>query len=114
MQDLASFPLLAAIYGRRSRRFAMGNVIPDGPLAYQSAHDPEPLSELERLIVLTSMAGTTGWHYSITRNPRYAPHFANYAADAASRTFPSVAGFHTPEFFFPDDSGTYVQPTRDA
>ena len=62
MQELASFPLLAAIYGRRSRRFAMGGAIPDGPLAYESKHDPVPLSDLERLIVLTSMAGSTGWH----------------------------------------------------
>ncbi|HEX2084955.1 MAG TPA: hypothetical protein VHF89_04680, partial [Solirubrobacteraceae bacterium] len=97
MQDLASFPLLAAIYGRRSRRFAMGDTIPDGPLAYESKHDPMPLSELERLIVLTSMAGSTGWHYAITRNERYAPHFANYAAAAGGRTFPSAAGFHTTE-----------------
>ena len=114
MQDLASFPLLAAIYGRRSRRFAMGGAIPDGPLAYESKHDPVPLSDLERLIVLTSMAGTTGWHYAITRNARYAPHFANYAGGAAGRTFPSAAGFHTTEFFFTDDSGTYFLPTRDA
>jgi hypothetical protein len=114
MQDLASFPLLAAIYGRRSRRFAVGNTIPDGPLAYESRHDPMPLSELERLIVLTSMAGSTGWHYAITRNARYAPHFANYAGAAGGRTFPSAAGFHTTEFFFTDDSGTYFLPTRDA
>ena len=40
MQDLASFPLLAAIYGRRSRRFAMGGAIPDGPLAYESRARP--------------------------------------------------------------------------
>ena len=49
MKDLASFPLLAAIYGRRSRRFAMGDVIPDGPLAYESKHEAMPLSDLERL-----------------------------------------------------------------
>jgi hypothetical protein len=60
------------------------------------------------------MAGTTGWHYSITRNAHYAPHMANYAAGAAGRTFPSAAGFHTSELFFTDDSGTYLFPTRDA
>ena len=114
MEDLAQFPLLAALYGRRSRRFALGGEIPDGPLAYTSKHDPVPLSDLERLIVLTSMAGTTGWHYSITRNERYAPHMANYAGGAAGRTFPSAAGFHTSELFFTDDSGTYFLPTRDA
>ena len=91
-----------------------GSTIPDGPLAYESPHDPLPLSELERMLVLTSMAGTTGWHYSITRNATYAGHMANYAAGAAGRTFPSAAGFHTSELFFTDDSGTYMFPTRDA
>ena len=114
LRELAEFPLLAALYGRRARRFSLGSTIPDGPLAYESPHEPVPLSELERMVVLTSMAGTTGWHYSITRNAHYAPHMANYAAGAAGRTFPSAAGFHTSELFFTDDSGTYIFPTRDA
>src|ERR671915_287102 len=112
--ELATFPLVEALFGRRSRRFALGDEIPDGPLAYRSRHEPMPLSDLERLIVLTSMGGTTGWHYSITRNATYAPHMANYAAGAAGRTFPSAAGFHTAELFFTDDSGVYFFPTRDA
>jgi hypothetical protein len=114
LSELAQFPLLDALYGRRARRISLGSTIPDGPLAYESPHEPVPLSELERTLVLTSMAGTTGWHYSITRNERYAGHMANYAAGAAGRTFPSAAGFHTSELFFTDDSGTYMFPTRDA
>ena len=66
LQELAAFPLLEALYGRRSRRFALGDEIPDGPLAYRSRHEPRPLSELERMLVLSAMGGTTGWHYSIT------------------------------------------------
>jgi pimeloyl-ACP methyl ester carboxylesterase len=114
LAEVARFPLLDALYGRRSRRFALGAEIPDGPLAYRSAYQPLPLTELERMLVLSSMTGTTGWHYSITRNARYAPHVANYAGAAAGRTFPSAAGFHTAELFFTDDSGTYLLPTRDA
>jgi hypothetical protein len=114
LTEVAAFPLLAALYGRRSRRFAVGDEIPDGPLAYRSAFEPYPLTETERLVVLTSMAGTTGWHYAITRNARYAPHLSNYSGGAAGRTFPSAAGFHTAELFFTDDSGTYFMPTRDA
>jgi hypothetical protein len=114
LQGLARFPLVAALLGRRSRRFAVGDEIPDGPLAYRSAHDPMPLSDLERLLVLGAMGGTTGWHYAITRNARYAPHLANYAGAAAGRTFPSAAGFHTVELFFTDDSGVWFFPTRDA
>ncbi|HZA83701.1 MAG TPA: hypothetical protein VFC13_19905 [Actinomycetes bacterium] len=114
LDGLAQFPLVAALLGRRSRRFALGDEIPDGPLAYRSRHDPVPLSELERLLVLGAMGGTTGWHWAITRNARYAPHLANYAGGAAGRTFPSAAGFHTAELFFTDDSGTWFFPTRDA
>jgi hypothetical protein len=114
LADLATFPLVEALFGRRSRRFALGDEIPDGPLAYRSLREPVPLTELERMLVLSAMGGTTGWHYSITRNARYAPHAANYAAGAAGRTFPSAAGFHTAELFFTDDSGVYFFPTRDA
>jgi hypothetical protein len=64
LQDLASFPLVEALFGRRSRRFALGDEIPDGPLAYRSKHEPLPLGELERMLVLTAMGGTTGWHFS--------------------------------------------------
>lgn len=114
LKEVAEFPFLAALCGRRSRRFALGDEIPDGPLAYKSRHEPVPLTELERMMVLSSMGGTTGWHYSITRNERYAPHLANYAGAAAGRTFPSAAGFHVAELFCTDDSGTYFFPTRDA
>jgi hypothetical protein len=112
--ELADFPLMEALFGRRSRRFALGDEIPDGPLAYKSKHDPLPLSEIERALVLSAMGGTTGWHYGITRHARYAPHVSNYPNAAAGRTFPSAAGFHTAELFFTDDSGTYFFPTRDA
>src|SRR5947207_10859883 len=114
LRELSSFPLVEALFGRRSRRFALGDEIPDGPLAYRSRHDPVPLSELERMLLLGAMGGTTGWHFSITRNARYAPHLANYAGAAAGRTFPSAAGFHTSELFYTDDSGLYFFPTRDA
>ena len=88
-----SYPLIQALHGRRARRFSAGAVIPDGPLAFESALDPQPLSDLETMVVLTSAAGNTGWHYAITRNATYAPQFPNYAGAAGGRTFPSAAGF---------------------
>ncbi|MFP2904360.1 hypothetical protein ACLESD_04745 [Pyxidicoccus sp. 3LFB2] len=113
-EDVLSFPLLQALLGRRARRFSMGAAIPDGPLAHTSRHEPLPLSELEQLLVLLAAGGNTGWHYAITRNAHYAPHFPNYAGAAGGRTFPSAAGFHTSELFFTDDSGVYLFATRDA
>ncbi len=114
LKDILEFPLLEALFGRRSRRFALGTSIPDGPLAFTSRHEPLPLSELEQMLVLTATAGNTGWHYLITRHARYAPHLSNYSAAAGGRTFPSAAGWHTSEFFFTDDDGVYFFPTRDA
>jgi hypothetical protein len=88
-------------------------VIPDGPLAYASAEPVEPLSEMQQSLLLSTIAGNTGWTNLIPYNPDYAPKIANYAGAAGGRSFPSAAGFHTTEFFFTDDNGTYFLPTRD-
>jgi len=114
LHDLLAFPFVEALFGRRSRRFFRGAEIPDGPLAYHSRHEPLPLTEVERMLLLTAIGGNTGWHHSITRHERYAPHLSNYPAAAGGRTFPSAAGFHTSEIFFTDDSGTYIFQTRNA
>lgn len=107
LAELGSFPLMDALLGRRSRRFPLGGQIPDGPLAYRSRHAHVPLTELETLLILSVMGGTTGWHYGITRHERYAPHLANYNGGATGRTIPSAAGFHTSELFYTDDTGVY-------
>lgn len=109
----ANFPLIDAIHGRRSRRFARGASIPAGPLAYTSRHAPAPLSELEQLLLLTTVSGNTGWSNLIPYNRFYLPKIPNYAGAAGGRSFPSAAGFHTSEIFFTDDKGTYFFPTRD-
>ncbi len=111
--EAVNFPLIEAIHGRRSRRFARGASIPDGPLAYTSKHAPEPLTELEQLLLLTTVSGNTGWSNLIPYNRFYAPKIPNYAGAAGGRPFPSAAGFHTSEVFFTDDKGSYFFPTRD-
>lgn len=109
-----TMPLIEALHGRRARRFALGAEIPEGPLKFKSQHAPMPLGELEQMMVLTAAAGNTGWFYLHPYNQHYVPNIPNYAAAAGGRTFPSAAGFHTTEFFFTDDNGTYFLPTRDA
>jgi hypothetical protein len=42
LRDLAAFPLVEALFGRRSRRFALGDELPDGPLAYTSGTSQSP------------------------------------------------------------------------
>ncbi|MGH3402067.1 MAG: hypothetical protein ACRDRJ_06035 [Streptosporangiaceae bacterium] len=114
LESLVNFPLLAGIYGRRSRRFPVGGEIPAGLLAWKSSRNPQPLSDLERALVLSTVTGVTGWHFGISHHPGYAPALPNYSGSASGRTFPSAAGFHTSQFFFTDDSGIYYLPTRDA
>ena len=113
-QEMLSFGLVDALLGRRSRRFLMGAEIPDGVFAYRSQHAPVPLSELEKLLVVTACGGNTSWHHMIYRAQLYAPHLSNYAGAASGRTFPSAAGFHTSMTFFTDDEGVYVLDSRDA
>jgi hypothetical protein len=113
LAEVTQFPLFAAITGRRSRRFPVGGRIPAGPLAFTSRRPVQPLSEVERAVVLSVAGGVTGWHYGITHNPGYAPLLPNYSGSATGRTFPSAAGFHTSQLFFTDDTGTYLLRTRD-
>ena len=111
--EAANFPLIEAIHGRRSRRFAKGASIPDGPLAFTSRHAPAPLDPLEQMILLTTVAGNTGWLDLFAFHPELRAEDPNYTAAAGGRSFPSSAGFHTSEFFFTDDNGIYFLPTRD-
>jgi len=112
--DIRVFGLIEALLGRRSRRFFMGAEIPDGVFAYKSKHEPLPLSELEKLLVVAACGGNTAWHNMIYRGQIYAPHLSNYAGAAGGRVFPSAAGFHTSQTFFTDDDGVYLLDMRDA
>lgn len=111
--EAATFPLIEAIHGRRSRRFAKGATIPDGPLAFASREKPEPLDPTEQMLLIATIAGNTGWANLFAHHPAYGGRLPNYTAAAGGRSFPSSAGFNTSEFFFTDDTGVYFLPTRD-
>jgi hypothetical protein len=111
--EAATFPLIEAIHGRRSRRFAKGTSIPNGPLAYTSQEAPKPLDTTEQMLLISTVAGNTGWANLFSHHPGYAGKLPNYTTAAGGRSFPSSAGFNTSEFFFTDDTGVYFLPTRD-
>jgi hypothetical protein len=92
----------------------MGAEIPDGVLAYKSRQEPTPLTDLEKMLVVSACGGNTSWHHMIYRGARYAPHLSNYAGAAGGRVHPSAAGFHTSQTFFTDDEGVYILEMRDA
>jgi hypothetical protein len=58
---LAHFSLLEALFARRSRRFAKGMRLNGGPLAYESTHEPTPLSQVEEAILAFAACGITGY-----------------------------------------------------
>jgi hypothetical protein len=113
-EAMMKFGLVEALLGRRSRRFFMGAEIPDGVFAYTSRHKSIPLTDLEKMLVVSACGGNTSWHNMIYRGQSYAPHLANYAGAAGGRVFPSAAGFQTSQTFFTDDDGVYVLEMRDA
>src|ERR1700694_418847 len=68
-KHLARSSLLDALLARRSRRFGKGMRLNGGPLAYESAHEPEPLSPVEE--------ATLAWR---------CPHWSRRRANTAGRT----------------------------
>jgi hypothetical protein len=90
-QEMMSFSLMDALLGRRSRRFFMGAEIPDGVLAHKSVQKPVPLTDLEKMLVVSACGGNTSWHHMIYRGARYAPHLSNYAGADRSLWLCSLA-----------------------
>lgn len=112
--ELLRYPLLDAIFGRRSRRFGTGMEIPSGPLTFRSRHEPMPLSELERSVLLAVGTGVSGWHFGVPFGPDRPEQHAHYSLRFTGRTAPTAGGFGTPALLFTDDSGTWITNTRDV
>jgi hypothetical protein len=56
-ERLAHYPLLDALYGRRSRRFGKGMRLNGGPLAYVSTQAPQPLSMDQEAVLAFAACG---------------------------------------------------------
>src|SRR5215203_4975864 len=112
--DLARFPLLTALFGRRSRRFGVGMSVPDGPLAYASSQPPLPLMDLERTLLVLCGAGVSGWHLGMEHTATSDPHRGcNYPVRLTGRVAASAAGIETSELIVTDDAGTFITHFRD-
>jgi hypothetical protein len=114
VRELSSFPLLGAMFGRRARRFGWGMKIPDGPLAYQSQHQPVALNETERMLLVMCGAGISGWNTGMEHTSAGDPDTGcNYPVRLLGRTYPSGAAIYASELIFTDDDGTYLTQLRD-
>lgn len=114
LTEVFEFPLMEAIFGRRSRRFGLGMEIPSGPLAYASTAAPHPLSELEQSVLVAAGTGVSGWTFGVPFGPLQPDQHAAFTQRFTGRTAPTAAGIGTPVLFYTDDTGTYLTNTRDA
>ncbi len=114
IETLLEFPLMQALFGRRSRRFGLGMEIPSGPLAFRSEKPPIPLTELEQMALVAAATGVSGWNFGLPFGPRTPQSLAEFALRFTGRTAPTAAGLGTPALFFTDDHGCYCTRTRDV
>ena len=54
------YPLMDAMFKRRTRRIAFGAEIPGGPTKYKSEKPPMPLTELEEALLVQGGTGLSG------------------------------------------------------
>jgi hypothetical protein len=114
LDHLLTYPLMGAMFGRRARRFGLGMEIASGPLAFKSRHEPMPLSELERAVLVAAGTGVTGWSFGVPHGPDRPDEHAHYSLRYTGRTAPTAGGFGTPAMLMTDDEGTYLVNTRDV
>jgi hypothetical protein len=105
-QNLDNYPLVAALRERRSRRFGLGMKIPAGPLAYQSRHEPVPLTENDEAALVFAACGITGHALA---DLCYAPGGGgNIMAGLVARTIASGDGLQTVSLVVTNDEATYL------
>jgi len=107
---LDGLSLIDTIVNRRSRRFALGNDLDGGPLAYRSAHEPVPLTAEEEAVIVFAGAGLTGYSlgeapYAAGREPESGS--GNSMESPFARTIASPDGINTAILFVLNDGGAF-------
>ncbi len=109
--DLAHYPLLNALIERRSRRFGRGMHLNGGPLAYDSAQTPRPLSRAEEAALAFAACGVTG--YALAELPYQTGNVpeaggGNIMTHFIGRTVASGDAMHDVTLFVLNDEGTWL------
>src|SRR5262249_40173173 len=104
--SLERYPLLTALRERRSRRFGLGMKMPAGPLAYQSAHPPLPLTEAEEAALVFAACGITG--HALADLCYANGEGGNIMAGLAARTIASGDGLQTVALIVSNDQATWL------
>ena len=105
-ERLARYPLLDALRDRRSRRFGMGMKIESGPFAYESQHEPLPLTEAEEAALAFAACGVTG--YALADLSYGRGQGGGMLAGLLGRAVASPDAINTVSVFVTNDEATYL------
>ena len=110
-RSFARYPLLDALIERRSRRFGLGMRLNGGPLAYQSAEAPQPLSLEEEAALAFAACGVTG--YALAELPYEAGGIpgageGKIMVNFIGRTVASGHALHYVTVFVLNDAGAWM------
>jgi len=110
LRELFTYPLMSAIFDRRTRRVARGTSVVSGPLSYTSPNKPAPLSPLEEavLVVSTGLTGSTTMHDVPAQNQDGSERFSAPLINIISRSASSIDNAHAVSFFLINDDGTFL------
>jgi hypothetical protein len=109
MRDALSYPLLSAIFQRRSRRISKGiRAVNAGSLSYHSTEEPQPLSPLEEamLIAVTGVTGITMPDMP-TKSDDGRDLMGSPMLEVVGRAASSADNAQATHFILINDSGTY-------
>jgi hypothetical protein len=98
--------LLDALRGRRSRRFGLGMKIPGGPLAFESRHQPAPLTEHEEAALVFAACGITG--HALADLCYAKDGGGGIMAGLVARTIASGDGLQTVSLVVTNDEATWL------
>ena len=104
--ELTGFPLFKALRERRSRRFGRGLKIPGGPLAYESRHQPAPLTEEETAALVFAASGITG--HALADLCYAKDGGGSIMAGLVARTIASGDGLQTVSLVVTNDEATWL------
>ena len=100
------FPLLTALRERRSRRFGLGMKMPGGPLAFESRHQPRPLTEAEESALVFAACGITG--HALADLCYTKDGGGSIMAGLVARTIASGDGLQTVSLVVTNDEATWL------
>ena len=106
MNSPDQFPLITALRDRRSRRFARGMKLPGGPLAFESRHQPQPLTEDEESALAFAACGITG--HALADLCYTKDGGGNIMAGLVGRTIASGDGLQTVSLVVTNNEATWL------